>query len=146
MLVSVRDEIGLTAIAKMSYVCSMRDKAFAEVGIPTLCTDSPESRVCTWASDMEFLGPSMNTSVLSRQQAVFVKSWLCTSGQTRFRSTGVCALATTSLSTSTSISAASPTKAKLVLGLDYAFRAVPSRRFQEPIVTFIVSRGDDFFL
>ena len=80
MLVSVRDEIGLTAIAKMSYVCSMRDKVFAEVGIPTLCTDSRESRDCTWASDMEFLGPSINTSVLSRQQVVFVKSWLCTSG------------------------------------------------------------------
>ncbi len=41
MLVSVPNDIELAAVAKISCVCSMRDKVLAEVGIPTLCTDSP---------------------------------------------------------------------------------------------------------
>ena len=42
MLVSVPNDIGLTAVSKISCVCSRREKVFAEIGIPTLCTDSPE--------------------------------------------------------------------------------------------------------
>jgi hypothetical protein len=73
MLVSVPNGIELEAATMMSCGCSMCDKVFAEIGIPTLCTDFPRV-ACTSASDMKFTALFIDTSVVCRQTDVFIKA------------------------------------------------------------------------